>query len=171
MQSVTVFTRAVASAIILGALAAGPVAVAKADDKTADTKTEAVPTIPAEAPARIEVVFVLDTTGSMSGLIEGAKRKIWSIATKLQDLEPRPEVRFGLIGYRDRGDAYVTKRFDLTDDVQKIYGELLAFRAEGGGDTPESVNQALSEAINDLAWSQEETVFRAAFLVGDAPPH
>ena len=29
----------------------------------------------------VEVAFVLDTTGSMGGLIEGAKRKIWSIAT------------------------------------------------------------------------------------------
>lgn len=125
----------------------------------------------ADPPARIEVAFVLDTTGSMSGLIEGAKKKIWSIANNMMDLEPRPEVRFALIGYRDRGDTYVTKRFDLTEDVQSIYGELLAFRAGGGGDNPESVNQALAEAVTDLSWSQDRSVFRAVFLVGDAPPH
>lgn len=127
--------------------------------------------IPDTPPARIEVAFVLDTTGSMTGLIEGAKRKIWSIANNLIDLEPKPEIRFALIGYRDRGDAYVTKRFDLTNDVQLIYGELLAFHAAGGGDTPESVNQALDEAVTRLDWSTEDSVFRVIFLVGDAPPH
>lgn len=126
--------------------------------------------IPDETPARIEVVFVLDTTGSMSGLIEGAKKKIWSIASNLMDLEPKPDIRFGLIGYRDRGDDYITRQYDLTDDVQLIYGRLLEFNAAGGGDNPESVNQALHEAVNDMSWSEDENVFRVLFLVGDAPP-
>ena len=121
--------------------------------------------------ARIEVAFVLDTTGSMSGLIEGAKQKIWSIANQLAGSKQAADVRIALIGYRDRGDAYVTKRFDLTDDIDSIYGHLRAFRAQGGGDTPESVNQALHEAVNDLSWSEADDVYRVVFLVGDAPPH
>ena len=70
-------------------------------------------------PARpeIEVCFVLDTTGSMSGLIEGAKRKIWSIANDIASAKPTPNVKMGLIGYRDRGDKYVTKVYDLTDNI------------------------------------------------------
>ena len=102
---------------------------------------------------RIEVAFVLDTTGSMSGLIEGAKQKIWSIANQMASGQPAPEIRIGLIGYRDRGDAYVTRVFELTDDLDEIYGQLQQFRAEGGGDTPESVNQALHEAVSDLSWT------------------
>lgn len=133
-------------------------------------RAETAKTIPDQPPARIEVAFVLDTTGSMSGLIEGAKKKIWSIASNLIDLKPQPEIRFGLIGYRDRGDEYITKTYDLTEDVQLIYGRLLEFRAAGGGDNPESVNQALAEAVNDLSWSEDEDVFRVIFLVGDAPP-
>ncbi|MEN8183036.1 MAG: hypothetical protein ABFS46_10935, partial [Myxococcota bacterium] len=70
--------------------------------------------------ARIEVVFVLDTTGSMSGLIEGAKQKIWSIANQLASGQPRPEIRVGLVAYRDRGDAFVTRRVDLTGDIDAI---------------------------------------------------
>src|SRR6266581_3034562 len=66
---------------------------------------------------RLEVCFVLDTTGSMSGLIEGAKQKIWSIANEMISAKPTPEIRLGLIGYRDRGDEYVTKVFVLTDDL------------------------------------------------------
>ena len=63
---------------------------------------------------RMEVVFVLDTTGSMSGMIAGAKQKVWAIANKLKSAEPTPAISFGLVGYRDRGDAYVTKAFCLS---------------------------------------------------------
>lgn len=124
-------------------------------------------------PYDIDVAFVLDTTGSMSGLIEGAKQKIWSIANDIADSRQGQQgnIRFALIGYRDRGDAYVTKTFDLTDDLSGIYGNLLEFRAQGGGDRPESVNQALFEAITDLHWNSDRKTLRMVFLVGDAPPH
>jgi hypothetical protein len=65
----------------------------------------------------VEVAFVLDTTGSMGPLIEGAKRKIWSIATAIVDANPDAEIRMGLVAYRDIGDEYVTKKFDLTTDI------------------------------------------------------
>src|SRR5207253_11223020 len=61
---------------------------------------------------RIEVCFVLDTTGSMGGLIDGAKQKIWSIANEMVSAKPTPELKLGLIGYRDRGDEYVVKSFN-----------------------------------------------------------
>jgi Mg-chelatase subunit ChlD len=124
-----------------------------------------------EAKPRIEVCFVLDTTGSMGGLIEGAKQKIWSIANEMISAKPTPELKLGLIGYRDRGDEYVTKSFQLTDDIDSIYGHLRDFKAEGGGDEPESVNEALAEAIEKMRWSQDRKVLKIIFLVGDAPPH
>lgn len=123
-----------------------------------------------EAP-RIEVLFVLDTTGSMGGLIEGAKLKIWSIANQMMRADPRPQLRVGLLGYRDRGDAYITQFTDLSEDMDTIYARLREFQAGGGGDTPESVNQALQEAVNRPSWSQESKVLKIVFLVGDAPPH
>lgn len=119
----------------------------------------------------VEVVFVLDTTGSMASLIEGAKRKIWSIATTIVDQNPQAEVRMGLVAYRDVGDDYVTKSFALTKDIQSLYGDLLALQAGGGGDTPESVNEALDVAVGQSAWSQDARTDRIIFLVGDAPPH
>lgn len=119
----------------------------------------------------IEVCFVLDTTGSMSGLIEGAKQKIWSIANEMISAKPTPELKLGLIGYRDQGDSYIVKSFPLTDDIDAIYGNLRGFSAEGGGDSPESVNEALAAAINQMSWSKDRDVLKIIFLVGDAPPH
>jgi len=128
------------------------------------------PIVPAQAP-RIEALFVLDTTGSMGGLIEGAKQKIWSIANQLASARNGPQVRLGLIGYRDRGDHYVTRRFDLSEDVDALYAQLRQLTADGGGDGPESVNQALHEAVTRSGWSTDQGVYRVIFLVGDAPPH
>jgi Mg-chelatase subunit ChlD len=120
---------------------------------------------------KIEVVFVLDTTSSMSGLIETAKEKIWSIATTLAQAEQAPEIHMGLVAFRDRGDAYVTDVVDLSTDLDTMYARLMQFAAVGGGDGPESVNQALYDAVHRISWSQDPASYRTVFLVGDAPPH
>ncbi len=120
---------------------------------------------------QVEVVFCLDTTGSMSGLIEGAKQKIWSIVNQIASGRPIPEIKVGLLGYRDRGDKYVTKMFPLTTDLDEVNKNLREFKAEGGGDIPESVNQALNESVVKFAWSKDKDTLRIIFLVGDAPPH
>lgn len=120
---------------------------------------------------KIDVVFVLDTTGSMSGLIQTAKEKIWSIATTMASAQPTPEIRIGLVAYRDRGDQYVTKIVDLSSDLDSVYATLMDFEAGGGGDTPESVNQALNDAVHKMSWSEGEQAYQVVFLVGDAPPH
>jgi uncharacterized protein YegL len=120
---------------------------------------------------KIEVVFVLDTTGSMSGLIKAAKEKIWSIASTMASAQSAPEIRMGLVAYRDRGDAYVTRIVDLSTDLDTMYATLMDFRAVGGGDGPESVNQALHDAVHKMSWSRDQNAYRVVFLVGDAPPH
>ena len=137
-----------------------------------DTTGTIAPTPLTNATApRIEVVFVLDTTGSMSGLIAAAKEKIWSIAASMAQADPAPEIRVGLVAYRDRGDAYVTQVVDLSADLDSMYAKLMDFRAAGGGDGPEAVNQALDDAVQRLSWSDDENTYKVIFLVGDAPPH
>ncbi|MCH7822156.1 MAG: VWA domain-containing protein [Proteobacteria bacterium] len=127
--------------------------------------------ITVEGNPKIDVVFVLDTTGSMGGLIQTAKEKIWSIATTMASAHQIPEIRIGLVAYRDRGDAYVTKIVDLSSDLDSVYAALMDFEANGGGDTPESVNKALYDAVHNMSWSQEDQTYQVIFLVGDAPPH
>jgi Mg-chelatase subunit ChlD len=130
--------------------------------------TRAVPPI---GTKRVEVVFVLDTTGSMGGLISAAKEKIWSIASTLAQAQSAPEIAMGLVAYRDRGDAYVTRVVDLDKDLDSMYAKLMDFQADGGGDGPEAVNAALDDAINAMSWSQNADTYKVVFLVGDAPPH
>lgn len=126
---------------------------------------------PAIQAARIEAVFVLDTTGSMSGMIDAAKEKIWSIASSMAQADPAPELRIGLVAYRDRGDAYVTRVVDLSADLDRVYATLMDLAADGGGDGPESVNQALHDAVHRISWSTAPGTYRTVFVVGDAPPH
>jgi Mg-chelatase subunit ChlD len=158
--------------------AAAPVLASAPNGPTAP-KPPAAPLAPvAPAPIaaaqrpKVDLVFALDTTGSMSGLIQGAKTKIWSIASFVARAQPTPDVRVGLVAYRDVGDAYVTRVYDLDSDLDRVYRRLLSFRAEGGGDTPEHVARALHEAVHKMSWStREESSVRIIYLVGDAPPH
>jgi Mg-chelatase subunit ChlD len=119
----------------------------------------------------VEVVFCLDTTGSMGGLISAAKQKIWAISNQIASGQPTPRVKMGLVAYRDRGDVYITKITDLTEDLDAIHGHLMGIQAQGGGDFPESVNQALHEAVTKINWSKDKQTLKMIFLVGDAPPH
>jgi uncharacterized protein YegL len=122
-------------------------------------------------PARLEMVFVLDTTGSMSGLIEGAKQKIWGIVNGVMQ-ESHSSVRIGLVAYRDRGDEYVTQVLPLTEDLDIVYTTLMNYQADGGGDTEEDVRTALTAGLNKTEWSPTANdLTKIIFLVGDAPPH
>jgi hypothetical protein len=147
-------------------LLAGAMITVPAIAEKSNGLTRAEPTVP-----QVEAVFVLDTTGSMGGLIAAAKEKIWAIANTLATADPAPQIKMGLVGYRDHGDNYVTRRLALTDDLDAVYAFLMEFQAGGGGDSPESVNQALHEAVTQMAWSTDERTYRVVFLVGDCPPH
>ncbi len=122
--------------------------------------------------AELEMVFVLDTTGSMGGLIDGAKQKIWSIVNDVMKTPAHPKVRIGLVAYRDHGDAYVTRVLPITDDLDKVYSTLMEYKAQGGGDTPEDVRKALADGVHKVGWAPRGPgIAQILFLVGDAPPH
>lgn len=146
---------------------ANPPAVAPASTALIAVEKPAAPTT---RPV-VEVVFVLDTTSSMSGLIQAAKDNIWSIARSMASAQPQPDIRVGLVAFRDRGDSYVTRVVDLSDDLDSMYATLMDFSPDGGGDGPEAVNEALYAAVHQVHWSQDPSAYQVIFLVGDAPPH
>ena len=128
---------------------------------------------PIQARRTIELMFVLDTTGSMGGMLEGAKTRIWGIVNDLLQRQGTAgtTIRVGLVAYRDRGDAYVTRITPLSANLDAVYSQLMSFRPEGGGDTPEDVRSAMADAVRAGGWSRPgPRTSQVLFLVGDAPP-
>ncbi len=116
----------------------------------------------------IDVAFVLDTTGSMSEEINALRDTLEKVSRSLSTVGIRPRV--GLVEYKDRGDAFVTRTHQMTTDVVGLQGRIAALQAQGGGDTPEHVNEAVRVAVRTLKF-KPESIARLVFLIGDAPPH
>lgn len=131
--------------------------------------TEAPPAPNTPARPRLDVAFVLDTTGSMGDEIDVVKEKLVSIAKRLSAGQPRPDVRFAVVAFRDRGDAYVTRKLDFDRNIERVSGWIRGLGADGGGDEPEDVAAALHATLG-LEWDRGAQVARVAFLVGDAGP-
>jgi len=124
-------------------------------------------------PVGIDMVFLLDATGSMGDEIDKIKGTVGSIAQRIEQLPGSSAPRFGLVAFRDRGDDYVTRSWDFTSNIDAFSENLSSVDAAGGGDTPESVNAGLHDAIHLPGWADNSTGrhLRMIVLVGDAPPH
>lgn len=121
------------------------------------------------SPLPVDVLFVLDTTGSMGEEIERLRSTIEIINANIAALRPKPELRFGMVLYRDVEDEYVTKTVPFTSDLDRFQKELDEVVAGGGGDTPEDLQAALAEAVKGMQWNSGG--IRLGFIVTDAPPH
>jgi Mg-chelatase subunit ChlD len=120
--------------------------------------------------ARLDLVFLVDATGSMGDEIDKLKSSLRSITDEVARLPSHPDLCLGLVAYRDRGDAFFVRSHDLTNDVNAFQGVLNALQAAAGGDEPEAMNEALHEAVHHISWRGAQTT-RLVVLVADAPPH
>lgn len=139
----------------------------------------AVPYSPGEVEAiqarvrQLDVVFVLDVTGSMGPYIEAAKETVRELARRFRALDFKPDVAFGLVAYRDhdKQSGFVTQHFDLDGDSQRFLDRLGGLKAAAGGDQQEAVYDALDEALRKTSWRGQGLSARAIILVGDASGH
>ena len=120
-------------------------------------------------PRPLDVVVVLDSTGSMTGAIDACKKRITRILEILRENAPR--VRFGIVTYRDHGDEYLRKGIELCEEFPKVVAFLKTIQANGGGDTPEAVEAGLEMAYSDSEMRWDPRAKKIAILVGDAPCH
>jgi hypothetical protein len=123
---------------------------------------------PSTARADLDLVFLIDTTGSMSSEIREAKERVRQIAGALQTARPQETIRLGVVAFRDRGDEYLTREQPLSSNIDQVFGFLATVEADGGGDSPEDVLAGLSHAIHKMDWAQGAE--HQIFLIGDAPP-
>lgn len=116
----------------------------------------------------LEIVFVVDSTGSMSSTIEATKTSIAEMLAVLRALVP--DARFGFVAYRDRGatEAYLTQELPLGRDFWRATNFMQFLTAAGGGDRPEDVLAGLQAAFDQI-WRPGAR--RVVVLAGDAPPH
>ncbi|MEM7387741.1 MAG: vWA domain-containing protein, partial [Verrucomicrobiota bacterium] len=135
------------------------------------TWTLAVP-LKKDSQARfLDLAFVVDVTGSMGDELQFLREELLDIVDQINEEEEAIDtLRVGLVFYRDRGDRIITQVHDFTEDIPAAQEIIAGIRATGGGDFPESVNEALFRAMRDLSWRPENTV-RLSFLLADAPPN
>ena len=115
----------------------------------------------------LDVVFVVDATGTMGWVIDEVKDRLRDIVSVIRSLVPI--ARFGIVAYRDKqGSDFVTKDQPLTFSTLKIQGFINGLSAEGGGDIYEAVQQGLETAIEGSDWRIGAR--RIIILIGDYPP-
>jgi len=123
----------------------------------------------AAAQSVLDLMFVIDTTGSMGDELRYLKEEISDVISKISSNNPNYTINLALLFYRDTGDDYVTRYFDFTTNIQQQRQNLSRQSANGGGDFPEAIDRALSEAVQKN-WSAGYAT-RLIFHVCDAPPH
>lgn len=124
----------------------------------------------ARGQARLDLVFLIDATGSMADEIDKLKATLQSITSEVAQLPSRPDLCLGLVAYRDKGDQFLLRSHDFTNDINAFQGVLNALRAAGGGDYPEAMGEALHETVHQLNWRGDGAT-RMVVLLADAPPH
>ncbi len=126
---------------------------------------------PPAAPSNLDLMFVIDTTGSMSDELAYLNVELDDVIARVDgDLQGELDLRLSVNFYRDHGDAYVVESNPFTTDIESALAQLAAQAADGGGDWEEAVDEALADAVYQHDWSESARA-RLLFLVLDAPPH
>lgn len=137
-----------------------------------------LPAVRAEDPVKqverkskeIDLVVCLDVSGSMDGLIDSAKLRLWDIVNELARLKPTPNLRVALYSYGHStypaSHGWVRKEIDLTTDLDEVYAKLNALTINGG---EEYVARVCKTALTDQRWSQSKDALRLIFVCGNEP--
>lgn len=117
---------------------------------------------------KLDLMLVIDTTGSMGDEISFLQSEMRSILSSITAKHRDLDIRVGFVFYRDLGDDYVTRTMTFDRDIGKMQGVLARQEANGGGDYPEAMDQAMVRAVGQ-AWRPDAV--KSLLLVADAPPH
>lgn len=116
----------------------------------------------------LDLMFVVDTTGSMGDELEFLKVELQDVIERSAEEIGAP-IRTSVNFYRDNGDEYIVKYYDFRESAKEV-AELVAEQyASGGGDEPEAVHTALSNAVREHRWNEDAV--KLLFMILDAPPH
>jgi Mg-chelatase subunit ChlD len=161
--------RLLSTVLAVGALLAAGTSLGAGKPKPPPIIGEAIGTRPG---ARVDLVLVIDATGSMWSHLDAAKNEAVAVIEAFTKADPPADLHVGVVAYRDKGDAdfRVAKLWELGADVEGAKKKIFKLEAHGGGDRPEDVNFALAVAIRDMDWDKDKNTARNVMLIGDAPP-
>jgi len=118
----------------------------------------------------VDVVLCLDVSGSMDGLLDSARRRLWVVVNDLAKMEPTPDLRVALYSYGnnayDPARGWVRKEIDLTTDLDEIHKRLHGLRIASPNST-ELVARVTRDALADLKWSADKDALRLVFVCGN----
>ena len=123
-----------------------------------------------EAAEGVDVCFVFDATGSMGDELRYLQAEMKDVISRAKAATGGLKIRTGAVVYRDHGDEYITRISRLTDNIEETKAFIDRQAANGGGDFPEAIPEALMAAMNSAGWDSEARA-RIAFLILDAPCH
>jgi len=116
----------------------------------------------------VDLVLALDVSGSMSGLIDSAKQRLWDVVNELQQAQPAPDLRVAVLSYGNptygKRDGFVRVDVPLTADLDAVNEALFAFTTNGG---EEYVARVIARATTTLQWSPDPQALRVMFVAGN----
>ena len=124
------------------------------------------PTLPSLTP--LDIMFLLDVTGSMADEIKHIKKTLTSITHRITDLPGNPDLRMTMVVYQDHGGTLVTRTYNFDNKPQCFTRSVPEVKADGDN-YPKSLNEALHQALNSPSWRSDAV--KLVFLLADAPPH
>jgi len=152
---------AIVTAVLTFAIAAGILTGATAQGKSI---------APARPRRHVDMAICLDTSGSMSGLIQSAKQKLWAVVSELATAKPKPVLRVALYHYGNDGlkseNGWVKQLCPLTTDLDMVYEKLFPLTTNGG---TEYVARVMRAATTELKWDKSKDTLRVIFVAGNEP--
>ena len=129
----------------------------------------AADTVPANDARRdVDLVIALDISGSMEGLIESAKQRLWDITNELARARPTPALRVAILSYGKPAygeqSGYVRVDLPFTADLDAVNATLFAYKTDGG---EEYVARAIQTSLDNLQWSTERDALKIVFVAGN----
>ena len=118
---------------------------------------------------QLDVGFAVDSTGTMGRTIRWIQRDVIKMLRAFELISREP--RMGVALYRDYGDEYVVRNIPLTGNGRQLHQALRRATAQGGGDVPEALYEALLTLVKRQKWSAGSKAKKVIVIIGDAPPH
>ncbi|MFA5504337.1 MAG: vWA domain-containing protein [Vulcanimicrobiota bacterium] len=121
----------------------------------------------------IQVALLLDTSGSMSSLIDQAKTELWSIVNKLGEAKYKgqsPRIEVALYEYGKstlaRDEGYIRQLAPFTHDLDGLSEILFALQTNGGD---EYCAWVIRSSMDNLKWKHRQGSLRMIFVAGNEP--